>query len=170
MLNSFSPLVLTTLGKDLFSSFISKLIIIMNIKTTDRIVAIILIINCLVLFCAICANAQTTVTIDQTPISITDLGELHVSSNVNATFVRIKGSRVIVVNNVTVSHPTKEGVIANFIGNCESYKLDAMSDFVHNRLSLTNRRRKHLAIDGKIANIASTYTIYVPQGMLIRKG
>ena len=142
----------------------------MNTKLTDRIVAIILMINCIVLFCVVCSNAQTTVTIDQTPISITDLGELHVSSNVNAIFVRIKGSRVIVVNNVTVSHPTKEGVIANFISNCESYKLDAMSDFVHNRLSLTNRRGKHLAIDGKIANIASTYTIYVPQGMLIRKG
>lgn len=142
----------------------------MNTKTTDKIVAIVLLINCIVLFCVVCSNAQTTIKIDQTPISITGLGELHVNSNVNATFVRIKGSRVIVVNNVTVSHPTKEDIIANFVGNCESYKLDAMSDFVHSKLSLTTRRGKHLAIDGKIAMIKASYTIYIPEDMVIRRG
>lgn len=116
------------------------------------------------------ASAQTTMKINQSPVLTTNLKSLHVPAGLECVFVPTKGTRVFVVQNITVSHPSKEEAISNFIKNTDAYSLDASSDFIHSSLIFKTKQGSNLVVDGKVALIKSTYTIYVPEDMIIRKG
>jgi hypothetical protein len=96
--------------------------------------------------------------------------ELHISSELDVIITRTKGTRVIITQTVSITHPTKDVVIGEYLQAHNLCELDTTSDFIHRRISLTARPLGHIAVDNKIAEVKKTYELLVPENMIVRKG